>query len=260
MYRCHKFTANIKKYFSGLQEKIIFCNENLFHILETGKIFIIPDTETIIPSNISQPKGFLSDTFLVRYKNKLSIHVSTNIKGKYNVNEFKKWLKKYPFDLSHTKREVMAKDINNYRKTYPKTPIQQLPRNESEDFGDSKKILDNMMKICHKLGVNDCLYRDLPCIDKIIDNFAQTQDIVLAGLLLCGCFGDGALGFKTLKEKGFHTAIQTPEECQCDIKNRDNSEMPKTALTVCQNHEQVTLFDTPNIKTLEEWLLEIKDT
>ncbi|MBD2693126.1 hypothetical protein H6G68_15440 [Anabaena catenula FACHB-362] len=90
---------------------------------------------------------------------------------------------------------------------------------------------------------------------------ASTNQAVIAGLLLCGLFGDGAKGLKEIKKKGGHTAVQYPGECCHEIRGKDTATMPNTALNIVEpnEHDIVTLERTPYKTTLSQWLSDLKN-
>jgi hypothetical protein len=96
----------------------------------------------------------------------------------------------------------------------------------------------------------------LPCIDKIMkevaSNYNQLQSI--AGLIICGMEGDGAIGLKEIKSKGGKTAVQHPDECVCPHANS----MPKASLSLDNSHQIVSLEVPSQVTTLTEWLSDIK--
>ncbi|MCT7953263.1 hypothetical protein NG798_26035, partial [Ancylothrix sp. C2] len=108
-------------------------------------------------------------------------------------------------------------------------------------------------------GNNERLY--MPCIDKIMMELADVKtkikDLTIAGLILCGCDGDGAYGLKAIKNQGGETAVQNPKECKHD--KRESSSMPNTALDIDKEpkHKTILIEGNSDIISLTQWLKSI---
>ena len=96
----------------------------------------------------------------------------------------------------------------------------------------------------------------LPCIDKIMTEVAKNHNQLqsIAGLIICGKDGDGAIGLQEIKSKGGKTAVQHPDEC---LHANANS-MPKASLKLDNKHQIISLEVPPEATTLIEWLSDIK--
>jgi hypothetical protein len=96
----------------------------------------------------------------------------------------------------------------------------------------------------------------LPCIDKIMTEVANNYERLesIAGLIICGMDGDGAIGLQKIKSKGGKTAVQHPDECICTHADS----MPKASLKLDNNHSVIYLEVASTVTTLTEWLSDIK--
>lgn len=118
---------------------------------------------------------------------------------------------------------------------------------------------------------------EMPCIDKIMMELADVktkiEDLTIAGLILCGRYGDGAYGLKEIKDKGGNTAVQNPKECQgksrLTIKTAGTTHeypdpktdsMPYTALNIDkeQKHQTISIKEESGVISLTEWLESIR--
>ncbi|PSL24260.1 chemotaxis protein CheB [Dyadobacter jiangsuensis] len=79
----------------------------------------------------------------------------------------------------------------------------------------------------------DCTDKDFfsrPSIDATFISAAVSGIPVKAAMLFSGSSADGALGMKTLAEKGFPTYVQNPAEAE-------SPRMPEQALLACEKHQ-----------------------
>ena len=82
----------------------------------------------------------------------------------------------------------------------------------------------------------DCTDKDFfsrPSIDATFISAAVSGISVKAAMLFSGSSADGALGMKTLAEKGFPTYVQNPPEAE-------STRMPEQALLAFEKHRMVT--------------------
>ncbi|MCT7993459.1 chemotaxis protein CheB [Laspinema olomoucense] len=102
---------------------------------------------------------------------------------------------------------------------------------------------------------------EMPCIDKFMMELADVKtkinDLTIAGLILCGCYGDGAYGLKAIKNEGGATAVQDPDECWHSQK-RATWSMPSTALENEPNHEKISIEENSDFTSLTDWLKSIR--
>ena len=127
---------------------------------------------------------------------------------------------------------------------------------------DSESLLQqseqNETEVSIELG-KDALGNDrkyFPNIDRIMTEVANNYNRLesIAGLIICGMDGDGAIGLQKIKSKGGKTAVQHPDECICT--NADS--MPKASLKLDNNHSVIYLEVASTVTTLTEWLSDIK--
>lgn len=136
--------------------------------------------------------------------------------------------------------------------------------------GIDKKLADwledqNMFDASNNSRLKDYLNEErleLPCIDKFMIELADVktkiqQDVRIAGLILCGCDGDGAYGLKEIKDKGGKTAVQYPDECSHPIK-RNTWSMPDTAIKKESKHQIISIEGKSGVTNLTDWLKSIR--
>ena len=214
--------------------------------VETGYIYVLPCPELPIDEKYLYT-SFLGSSY------QLKICAETSRKAQ---KEFETWLLHNPFDAFNTKRRMTLHDQASGE--WENLPSVLSEENKLKEQNNAKKELETTPQ-------ETVVYQDMPCIDKFMSEVAtSTSQPTIAGLLLCGLFGDGAKGLKEIKKKGGHTAVQYPGECcKKELKEKANATatMPNTALEIVEpnEHDIVTLEGTPDKTTLSQWLSDLKN-
>ncbi|BCL33948.1 chemotaxis protein CheB [Nostoc sp. MS1] len=211
--------------------------------VQTGCIYVLPDPGLDIPG-LPVQKEYLSTSF-IGDTYQLKLHVESS---KKSVEE---WFNNNPFDASGTKRQMTARDLGNIDDQY----LHNFPLPTGANISRLKATAQDHPP-------ERVMYRDMPCIDKLMDEVAASKSKPkIAALLLCGLYGDGANGLKAIQNIGGYTAVQFPDECcreELGIDKYKTSSIPKTALQIEPKHQVVTLESKPNYMTLFNWLCSIK--
>lgn len=221
--------------------------------VQTGCIYVLPDPGLDILRldilgldipGLPVNEEYLSTSF-IDDTDQLKIHVESS---KKSVEE---WFINNPFDASRTKRQMTASDLGNVDNQY----LHNLPLRPGANISRLKQRVQ-------KHPPEKVMYRDMPCIDKLMNEVAASKSKPeIAALLLCGLYGDGANGLKAIQNIGGYTAVQFPDECcreELGIDKYKTSSIPKTALQIEPKHQVVTLESKPNYMTLFNWLCSIK--
>ncbi|MGL4503347.1 MAG: chemotaxis protein CheB [Planktothrix sp.] len=102
---------------------------------------------------------------------------------------------------------------------------------------------------------------EMPCIDKFMMELADVKtkikEVTIAGLILCGCDGDGAYGLKAIKNEGGATAVQDPDECWHSQK-RGTGYMPYIAREKEPKHQTISIQGNSDFTSLTDWLTSIR--
>ena len=94
------------------------------------------------------------------------------------------------------------------------------------------------------LSTEEMVNNSRPAIDITLGTAAYVYRDKLIGILLSGANKDGALGMKSIKDRGGMTLVQDPEECMIDT-------MPKAALNI------TTIDHTLTVDGITEFLKEL---
>lgn len=135
----------------------------------------------------------------------------------------------------------------------PQIKVMEYELEDSESSLQQNEQNGNEVPI--ELG-KDALGNDrdyFPCIDRVMTEVASNYNRLesIAGLIICGMEGDGAIGLQEIKSKGGKTAVQHPDECM-------HNSMPKASLKLDNSHSVVYLEVLSTVITLTEWLSDIK--
>lgn len=93
-----------------------------------------------------------------------------------------------------------------------------------------------------------------PCIDKMMYEVANGNLRKVAGIVLCGCDGDGAYGLQEIARHGGKIAVQAPTECYHPKQKDTTSSMPNTCLSILQNCGRISL---ESVESISDWLMDV---